>query len=95
MREWALWKKYGLTDKDIEAMFAAQDGKCPICSDPLGILNEDTGKHIRVCVDHDHVTNKVRGLLCDPCNKGLGTFNDDPVRLRKGAEYIEASRIET
>jgi hypothetical protein len=43
----------------------------------------------RLCVDHDHKTNKVRALLCDGCNKGLGAFSDSPALLRKAADYLE------
>jgi hypothetical protein len=53
---------------------------CPICSVPLdGVV---------VVMDHDHETGKKRGLLCDPCNKGLGFFRDDPNILTRAAEYL-------
>lgn len=43
----------------------------------------------------DHQDNHVRELLCFTCNNGLGSFKDDPVRLRAAAEYIERDRKPT
>ena len=45
--------------------------------------------NIRICVDHCHKTNKVRGYLCNNCNVTLGKVKEDPKILRKLAEYLE------
>lgn len=54
--------------------------ECVICG--------DTGTLV---VDHDHITNKVRGMLCNHCNRGLGHFRDDPMLLEFAAQYLYAS----
>jgi len=59
-RERYLQKKYGLTLTDYDGMLTRQDGLCAICRKPP--------KKIRLAVDHDHKTGKVRGLLCGFCN---------------------------
>lgn len=75
-------RKYGLTTAQFDFMVAKQGGKCKICK-----------KARKLVVDHCHDTGKVRGLLCSPCNLGLGSFKDDPDALREAASYIEESRI--
>lgn len=89
-RRWDLRKKYGLTVEDFNVMMAAQNGCCAICSVSFASLDPATGKPLRICVDHDHVTGKARGLLCDPCNKGLGMFSDDQARIGAAIAYLES-----
>jgi hypothetical protein len=82
-----LLKKFGITVAEAEQMLADQGGLCFICleeiTDPRGWAPH---------VDHDHATEKVRGILCFHCNAGLGQFDDDPERLRRAADYVERSR---
>lgn len=75
---WKFWR-YGLTPEAYKELYETQKGKCAIPSCPNLI------EHI----DHDHITNKVRGLLCQKCNRGLGHFHDNPTLLREAASYLE------
>lgn len=74
---------YGITHEDYELMLAKQDFKCAICSS----TEPKRGRHF--FVDHDHKTGQVRGLLCCPCNMGIGQLQDNPDFLRAGANYLE------
>ena len=82
-RNTGLKKKYKIDHAEYERMLAAQGGGCAICQ------SKEPGGKGRFAVDHDHVTGKIRGLLCTSCNCGLGRFRDDSLRLRLAADYIE------
>lgn len=83
-----LKNKYGLTLAEYEAMIISQQGKCLIC-----LLDKGTGRDKRrfLHVDHDHETGRVRGMLCQKCNRGLGLYNDDVDRLKRAIEYLGRS----
>jgi recombination endonuclease VII len=80
-------KLYGLSLVEYREKLVAQNGLCAICGGPPGKRSLN--------VDHDHVSGKVRDLLCPTCNVGLGGLRDDPVLLRKAADYIERHRAAT
>lgn len=83
-RKYQLRHKYGITEDDYERMMLEQDGKCAICN-----RTEPTGRWKRLAVDHCHKTGKVRGLLCDKCNRGMGLLEDSAQLLRNAANYLE------
>src|SRR6266496_2487695 len=76
-RRYRWLKDYGLTPEEFDTLLASQDGRCAIC-------RSETPKSRRNgtwCVDHDHETGRIRGLLCTACNRALGLFGDDLVVL--------------
>lgn len=64
---------YGMSREEYEALMKV----CCIC-----------GKRDGLHIDHSHQSGRVRGLLCDGCNKGLGFFADNPTLLFRAAEYL-------
>jgi hypothetical protein len=85
-----LARKYGLTVEDYERMAGQQSGLCAICSRRPNVA-EDSETAILI-VDHCHETGRVRGLLCGPCNRGIGHLADDTSRLRAAVEYLGGAR---
>jgi hypothetical protein len=90
-RKHSLWKKYGMTLEQYDEMLFKQGGSCSICKStkPWGFVAEPKRAKEFFCVDHDHTTREVRGLLCQPCNTGLGSFKDNPDYLRMAIKYLE------
>jgi hypothetical protein len=76
-------KSYGMEPGDYEAMLEQQGGRCLICG------RTDPGSKGRFHVDHDHDTGRVRGLLCERCNIGIGYFSL-PAHLVKAAIYLRS-----
>lgn len=68
-----------MTPELYAALVANQDGRCAICGERAQPL----------CVDHDHDTGEIRGLLCSSCNIGLGHLRDDARRLLAGVHYLK------
>ena len=92
-RKLALRRKslYGLSVADVAALLAFQDGKCAICKRDITVDDPyKTARRTRVSVDHNHVTGRIRGLLCPDCNRVLGMMHDDPALLRAAANYLES-----
>lgn len=77
----------GITEEQYDAMVEQQGPGCAICG-----ATESVAGRAYLPADHDHVTGKFRGILCENCNVGIGYFNDSPERMRAAAEYIERSR---
>lgn len=68
---------YGLSERNYLDLVKSQDGKCVICK-----LKK------RLCVDHNHETGEVRGLLCFKCNHAIGVVESD-IQLDRLFEYLK------
>lgn len=89
-RGWTLKKKYGLSNQCFDVLWIAFKGRCAICDIQLQMPTASRGQTLdTVCVDHDHATGNIRGLLCNACNKGLGLFKDSVSILEKAKEYLK------
>jgi hypothetical protein len=75
--------KYGLTLEQYESLLAAQGGGCACCK---AITPRGRGTYF--VVDHDHETGQIRGLLCNPCNLGIGALGDTIEGVERAARYL-------
>lgn len=76
-------QRYKLTPESYAEMLLKQEGVCAICK------KLPKGKR-PLCVDHEHSTGKVRGILCYGCNRALHIL-DSPVLLQKAQDYLQSS----
>jgi hypothetical protein len=70
--------RYGIRPDAFRALWDAQGGRCALCPRAFG----------RACVDHDHTSGRVRGLLCVQCNSALGKLGDTAERLARALAYV-------
>jgi hypothetical protein len=82
----SLERRYNSSLEEYQNLLNLQNYKCAICD-----TDKPGGPTNMFVVDHCHKTGKIRGLLCNHCNTGIGKLHDSPVLLRKAAEYIENS----
>lgn len=88
-------RRQGLSSDEIAARFRLQEGLCMLCRKPM----------VSPVVDHDHALAALHGhapedgcrrcfrwLCCDPCNRGLGAFRDDPDSLERAAALLRLFR---
>ncbi len=76
-------KKFGLTPEEYNRLCAAQNGVCAICHQKeLSVVGK------RLAIDHNHITGKIRGLLCQRCNHFIGLAAEDITRLTEAIAYL-------
>lgn len=85
-------KRYGISVEEYELMASNQKNLCLICNNPE-ISKNCSGTISRLAIDHDHITGKVRGLLCKSCNTALGLARDSVDLLEKMIKYLKNEKI--
>jgi len=83
MRSSRLKGAYGLTAIQFDQLLVEQKGVCAICRSP-----ETSSRCKSLSVDHCHETRRVRGLLCNRCNRAIGLFRDSGDLLQAAAGYL-------
>ena len=80
-----LLRTYGINNDQYLQLLEEQNYACKLCG---GQPRRD-----RFDIDHCHTTGKVRGLLCEHCNRGLGCFKDNPTLLMTAINYLNDSQF--
>lgn len=80
--------KYGITLDMFMAIYHAQNGECAICKKEVGKFCKKT------CVDHNHATGAVRGILCTACNFAIGALGEKEENLLSAISYLSKYRCD-
>lgn len=88
MKDRTLREKFNITLIQYNEMLAAQNNVCAICFQPEKSKAKNSDYLKNLSVDHCHTTGKIRALLCDICNRGLGYFNESIESLQEAIKYL-------
>lgn len=84
----SLKKEFGITLEYYYSLLKEQNNVCAICKQPETLWNK---RHLRpqnLSVDHCHTTGKIRGLLCNNCNRAIGMLKDNKNVLQAALDYL-------
>ncbi len=83
-RRYKLKARLGLTEAELTNLMQSQRGRCAICRAPFTKAPN---------IDHDHKSNVLRGLLCNPCNTGIGLLGHSVPTLRAAIRYLQRAAL--
>ena len=83
--------RFNITIDEYKLMLENQNGVCKICNMSETARKNNSNEVRMLCVDHDHKTGKVRGLLCNNCNRALGHYEASKPRAQEFEKYLEES----
>lgn len=93
-RELRYLRMYGIDMNDYNQILAKQGGVCAACKMPETTKHPTSRRKLPLCIDHNHTTGRVRGLLCSTCNRAMGILEDDPRRIAGLLNYAAAQEEE-
>ena len=82
-----LKRVFGITQDEYLKMLSSQNERCAICEKHYSYQNR------RLDIDHDHETGKIRGLLCNPCNRAIGRFEHNTMLMKKAINYLKGELL--
>ena len=80
--------KYGISVDEYNILFKAQGESCAICRTKENKVTGFSTDFLNFAVDHNRHTGKIRGLLCNQCNRALGMLEDTPEMLKRVLNYL-------
>lgn len=83
-RDAYLARTYGMCEADVRGMIEAQGHRCAACRCAFEGRGKDSTAAV---IDHCHATGRVRGILCNRCNRAFGILGDDPATVAALARY--------
>jgi hypothetical protein len=83
MRRKSCFYLYGITYDEYLVLGDAKDWRCDICN-----KQSERGNRRKLCIDHNHLTGQIRGLLCQRCNSGIAAFGDTGVGVSNALQYV-------
>lgn len=87
IKELTLKYRYNITVEKFDEMVKDQNNLCAVCKKPETLVYKKTNKVMDLAVDHNHLTGKVRGLLCSKCNQGYGCLQESEETITNLLEY--------
>lgn len=84
-----LREEYGLTAEAFIRLYLRARGMCQLCERPLALNSSKRGCSEGAVVDHCHSTGRIRGILCQTCNRRLGFL--ESIDLQKAFAYLKGS----
>jgi hypothetical protein len=94
-RQSYLYKKFNITFEQEIDMLKCQNYKCAICGCSINKSNiiDNKGRSKKdYCIDHNHQTNQVCGILCHRCNSALGLLKDNALSAYNATKYLLKTR---
>lgn len=85
-------KSFGISIEQYKTLKELQNNKCAICKNNETVVCK--GKLRELSIDHNHMTGKVRGLLCYACNVSLGLLKENTQTLKQMILYILKDKYE-